>query len=71
MFKSILGGAIGLGVADMLANLRMMPEITGPSRYFGTNKYLNSRFDPRINRHTGKPHEHAREIARNQRRAAA
>lgn len=25
----------------------------------------------RINRHTGKPHEHAREIARNLRKAAA
>lgn len=26
-------------------------------------------FDPALNRHTGKPHQHAREIARNQRSA--
>lgn len=30
-----------------------------------------NRFDPKINRHTGKPHEHKREIARAQRQAAA
>lgn len=27
-------------------------------------------FDPNINRHTGRPHEHKREIARRQRQAA-
>lgn len=27
-------------------------------------------FDPKINRHTGRPHEHKREIARRQRQAA-
>lgn len=27
-------------------------------------------FNPKINRHTGKPHEHKREIARNLRQAA-
>jgi hypothetical protein len=27
-------------------------------------------FDPKINRHTGRPHEHKREIARRKRQAA-
>lgn len=31
---------------------------------------ITTRFDPRINVHTGKPHAHAREVARRARQAA-
>lgn len=31
---------------------------------------ITTRFDPRINVHTGKPHAHAREVARRTRQAA-
>jgi hypothetical protein len=44
----------------------------GRSRYgAGLAAYRRSSFDPVINRHTGKPHEHKREIARRLRQAGA
>lgn len=41
------------------------------SRKMGGQKAYDRRgHNPKINRHTGKPHEHKREIARNLKRAA-
>lgn len=41
-----------------------------PAAPMGHRNHGASRFDPRINRHTGKPHKHEREIARRIRQAA-
>lgn len=63
-----------LHTPDFLEDLlRFQPISFGPAPRAMTGHANNgkSRFDPRINRHTGKPHEHRREIARNLKRAAA
>lgn len=42
-----------------------------PDRLEPAPRGLRTYFDALINRHTGKPHEHRREIARRQRQSAA
>lgn len=44
--------------------------ILPPSHGRMVKRYGSTGFDPRINRHTGKPHEHKREIARRLRQQA-
>lgn len=63
-----------LGTPDLLRDMLRVPQIDfgpAPRAMKGHANNGASRFDPRINRHTGKPHEHRREIARNLKRQAA
>lgn len=51
-----------------------IPPLAGfprPSHSVGYQCWCRGKFDPVINRHTGKPHEHKREIARRARQQAA
>ena len=61
--------AIGMGPGvDIMKQASPVPPLPGPKRSKRRNKVsasvVTSNFDPRINRHTGKAHEHRREIAR-------
>lgn len=71
MFKDAYGAHSA--VLNLLELAQMRPISVGPQpramKGHANNGHCN--FDPRINRHTGKPHEHRREIARNLKRAAA
>lgn len=49
-----------------LEQIKILPTF-GP----GIRQYKPTDFDPKINRHTGKPHEHKREIARRLRQKAS
>ena len=56
----------GLGAVDL-----MRPGVNRPGErrydFYGSTR---GSFDPKINRHTGRPHEHKREIARRLRQEA-
>lgn len=58
-------GAAATMMSDMLALAPMVDTGSQRRAMAGFESNRRSRFDPRINRHTGKPHEHRREIARN------
>jgi hypothetical protein len=65
----LLAGLVALQAADLARSPDFISAFrhTGPGvRSYGAWK---TRFDPKINRHTGKPHEHRREIARRARQA--
>lgn len=70
----ILGSALAaasIGAYDVAANLSALPSMSQGGLYRDRYKANRSSFDPKINRHTGKPHEHKREIARRSKRSAA
>jgi len=60
-------------IAETLQMLVEMPDMATSSQRAMTGHANNgkSRFNPSINRHTGKPHEHRREIARRDRQSMA
>lgn len=67
-----------IGLAAAMATGLYSPVnlgVTGHRGVFRSGAWADHRkdwgnFDPKINRHTGRPHEHKREIARRQRQAA-
>jgi hypothetical protein len=66
MKHGIMGALAGLAaIAPLQHSMGWHPPLTSIDRA------KKNRFDPRINVHTGKPHEHKREIARRQRQAGA
>lgn len=60
-------------ITEALEMLVEMPDMSSSNQRAMTGHANNgkSRFNPSINRHTGKPHEHRREIARNLRKVTA
>lgn len=79
MRRGSLTGAIVLAAAASLGLALPLPEVdapTGPETRKRTAKRGAIPNQPagnpgsiaKVNRHTGKPHEHAREIARNERK---
>lgn len=67
--KSLLGlslAACALGLTDLV----VAPRRLAPTQHAKGWGPSGRGFDPRINRNTGRPHEHAREIARFERRQA-
>lgn len=71
MFK--YSAALAITAMDALCDVAAFTSIHSPAPHPAMTGHANngaSRFDPRINRHTGHPHEHRREIARNLARAA-
>jgi hypothetical protein len=67
LFSSILSCIAALATTAM----RSPHHLGSTRRPAGWTQVYRNRFDPRINRHTGKPHEHKREIARRLGRAGA
>lgn len=71
-----MAAAASLGISSALEGERIerarppKPRPSKGSSLFRRPKTFLKPFDPVINRHTGKPHEHRREIARNLKRAA-
>lgn len=71
MFK--YSAALAMTAIDALRDMAHFEAVHAPApqpAMTGHSRSGASRFDPKINRHTGKPHEHCREIARNLARAA-
>jgi len=69
-----LAAAASLGVASMAEAPRArrpQPRPAKGSSLFRRAATFFKPYDVNINRHTGKPHEHKREIARRSRQAAA
>lgn len=72
-----MAAAASLGISAPLVGApadspprRPKPRPSNGSSLFRRPKTFLKPFDPVINRHTGRPHEHRREIARNLKRAA-
>lgn len=65
MYKR-LGSLAAMALGAVLDVAALVPlKSMGPNPRANSSK---SHFDPVINRHTGKPHEHRREIAKNRAR---
>ena len=63
---------VASGLAHIVAPVLAAAHSVGSSSLGGgMATYKRSNFHPLINRHTGKPHEHKREIARRLRQAGA
>lgn len=71
MYSRPFLGSIAAALVGEMLDVQPVQLARSESAMKGHRNNGASRFDPRINRHTGKPHEHRREIARNLKRATA